>query len=136
MPFIVYPVAAPDASTAFRIELDPRAIAAQEEVETSNAQGAAREAILKKHLGEDYDRGYRGTAYGLHGVSEGLTPAKLAEMLAVLGEPFDPCADRETFDHSMMVNVESELAAQLELISNRRLNAVVEAYKRDLLQEM
>jgi hypothetical protein len=136
MPFRIYPVAAPDASTAFQIELDSRAIEAMREMELSHAQGAEREAILRKHLGVDYDRGYRGTAYGLHGVSAGLTPAKLAQMLAARGESIDPCAERETFDHSMMVNVESELSAQLELISSRVLNAIVEAYKRELLQAM
>ena len=133
MPYKIYPTAASDASTAFQIELDPHAIAAMDEIENSGAQGAAREEVLRKHLGEDYEKGYRGTAYGLHGISEGLTPAKLAEMFAALGESFDPCADRETFDHSMIVNVESELDSQLEFIPNRVLNAVVEAYKRELL---
>ncbi len=133
MPYKIYPTAAPDASIAFQIELDPHAIAAMEEIENSGGQGAEREEILRKHLGEDYDKGYRGTAYGLHGISEGLTPARLAEMLAAHGESFDPCADRETFDHSMMVNVESELDSQLEFIPNRVLNAIVEAYKQELI---
>lgn len=133
MPYKIYPTAASDASTAFQIELDPRAIAAMEDIENSGAQGAEREEILRKHLSEDYDKGYRGTAYGLHGISEGLTPARLSEMLAGHGESFDPCADRETFDHSMMVNVESELDSQLEFISNRILSAIVEAYKQGLV---
>jgi hypothetical protein len=133
MPYKIYPTAASDASTAFQIELDPRAIAAMEEIENSAAQGAEREKILRKHLSEDYDKGYRGTAYGLHGISEGLTPARLGEMLAEHGESLDPCADRETFDHSMMVNVESELDSQLEFIPNRVLNAIVDAYKQELI---
>ena len=37
-------------------------------------------------------------------------------MLEEHGESFDPCAERDTFDHSMMVNVESELDSQLEFI--------------------
>ena len=64
MPYKIYPTAAADASTAFQIELDPRAIEAMEEIENSGAQGAAREEILRKHLSTDYDKGYRGTAYG------------------------------------------------------------------------
>ena len=103
MPYKIYPTAADDASTTFQIELDPRIIEAMEAIEAGRAQGAEREAILQKHLGnEDYDAGYRGTAWGLHGISEGLTPAKLAELLAEHGESFDPCAERETFDHSMI----------------------------------
>lgn len=133
MSYKIYPTAASDASTAFQIELDPHAIAAMEEIESSGAQGAAREAILRQHLGEDYDKGYRGTAWGLHGISEGLSPAKLAEMLAEHGESFDPCAERDTFDHSMMVSVESELDSQLEFISESTLGAIVEAYKQQLI---
>lgn len=135
MPYKIYPTAASDASTAFQVELDPRVIAATDEIENSKAEGIAREGILRRHLAEDYDKGYRGTAYGLHGVSEGLTPARLAEMLTAHGESFDPCVDRETFDHSMMVNVESELDSQLEFIPNRVLKAIVEAYKRELIGE-
>jgi hypothetical protein len=74
----IYPVPAADASTAFQVELDPRAIAAAAELENTGAQGADREEILQKHLGTDYEKGYRGTAWGLHGISEGLTPARLA----------------------------------------------------------
>ena len=129
----IYPVAAADASTAFQIELDPRAIAAAEELENSGAQGAEREKILQKHLGSDYEKGYRGTAWGLHGISEGLTPARLAPLLDAHGESFDPCAERETFDHSLMVNVEEELASQLEDIPESILNAIVETYKTELL---
>ena len=73
----IYPVPAADASTAFQIELDPRAIAAAEELENSGAQGTEREEILQKHLGTDYEKGYQGTAWGLHGISEGLTPGTL-----------------------------------------------------------
>ena len=133
MPYKIYPTAAADASTAFQIELDPRAIEAMDEIENSGAQGAAREEILRKHLSTDYDEGYRGTAYGLHGVSEGLTPARLADMLAEHGESFDPCAERDTFDHSMMVNVESELDSQLEFIPDRIFDAIVDAYKQELI---
>ena len=133
MLYKIYPAAAADASTAFQIELDPRAIEAMDEIENSGAQGAAREEILRKHLSADYDKGYRGTAYGLHGISEGLTPARLAEMLEEQGESFDPCAERETFDHSMMVNVESELDSQLEFIPDRIFDAIVQAYKQELL---
>ena len=129
----IYPVAAADASTAFQIELDSRAIAAAEELENSGAQGAEREEILKKYLGPDYEKGYRGTAWDLHGISAGLTPASLALLLEAHGESFDPCAERETFDHSLMVNVEEELASQLEDISESVLNAIVEAYKIKLL---
>ena len=60
----IYPVAAADASTAFQVELDPRAIAAADELENSGAQGTEREDILQKHLGADYEQGYRGTASG------------------------------------------------------------------------
>ena len=133
MPYKIYPTAAADASTAFQIELDPRVIEAMEEIEDSGAQGGAREEILRKHLSTDYNKGYRGTAYGLHGVSEGMTPARLANMLEEHGESFDPCAERDTFDHSMMVNVESELDSQLEFISDRVLNDIVEAYKQELI---
>ena len=129
----IYPVAAADASTAFQIELDTRAIAAAEELENSGAQGAEREEILQKHLGADYEKGYRGTAWNLHGISAGLTPASLALLLEAHGESFDPCAERETFDHSLMVNVEEELASQLEDISESVLNAIVEVYKVKLL---
>ena len=129
----IYPVAAADASTAFQVELDPRAIAAVEELENSGAQGTEREEILQKHLGADYEKGYRGTAWGLHGISEGLTPARLAVLLEAHGEYFDPCAERETFDHSLMVNVEEELASQLEDIPESVLEAIVEAYKVELL---
>ena len=104
-----------------------------EEIENSGAQGAAREEILRKHLSTDYDKGYRGTAYGLHGISEGLTPARLAEMLEEHGESFDPCAERDTFDHSMMVNVESELDSQLEFIPDHIFDAIVDAYKQKLI---
>ena len=133
MPYKIYAAAAADASTAFQIELDSRAIEAMDEIENSGAQGAAREEILRKHLSADYDKGYRGTAYGLHGISEGLTPARLAEMLEEQGESFDPCAERETFDHSMMVNVESELDSQLEFIPDRIFDAIVDAYKQELI---
>ncbi len=129
----IYPVAAADASTAFQIELDPRAIAAAEELENSNVQGAEREGILQKHFDQDYEKGYRGTAWGLHGISVGMTPARLAELLAEHGESFDPCAERETFDHSLMVNVEEELASQLEYIPKTVLNQIVETYKNALL---
>lgn len=129
----IYPVAAADASTAFQIELDPRAIAAAEALESSNAQGAEREAILQEHLGTDYDNGYRGTAWRLHGISEGLTPAYLAELLAAHGESFDPCAERETFDHSLMVNVAEELASQLEEFPESILAEIVDTYKKELL---
>ncbi len=129
----IYPVAAADASTTFQVELDARAIAAAEELENSGAQGTEREEILQKHLGADYAKGYRGTAWGLHGISEGLTPARLAVLLEAHGEDFDPCAARETFDHSLMVNVEEELASQLEDIPESVLEAIVEAYKVELL---
>ncbi len=129
----IYPVAAADASTAFQVELDPRAIAAAEALEKSGAQGAEREEILQKYLGADYDKGYRGTAWGLHGISEGLTPAQLAVLLEAHGEYLDPCAERETFDHSLMVNVEEELASQLEDIPASVLAAIVEEYKTELL---
>ena len=133
MPYKIYPTAAADASTAFQIELDSRAIEAMDEIENSGAQGAAREEILRKYLSADYDKGYRGTAYGLHGISEGLTPSRLAEMLEAHSESFDPCAERETFDHSMMVNVESELDSQLEFIPDRIFDAIVDAYKQELI---
>ncbi len=133
MPYKIYPTAAADASTAFQIELDPRAIEAMEEIENSGAQGAAREEILRKHLSTDYDKGYWGTAYGLHGISDGLTPARLAEILEEHGESFDPCVERDTFDHSMMVNVESELDSQLEFIPDRIFDAIVDAYKQELI---
>ena len=129
----IYPVPAADASTAFQVELDPRAIAAAEELENSGAQGAEREEILQKRLGTDYEKGYHGTAWGLHGISEGLTPARLAILLEAHGEFFDPCVERETFDHSLMVNVAEELASQLENIPESILEAIVEAYKADLL---
>ena len=129
----IYPVAAADASTAFQVELDPCAIAAAEELENSNAQGVEREEILQKHLGTDYEKGYRGTAWGLHGISEGLTPARLAILLEAHGEHLDPCVERETFDHSLMVNVEEELASQLEDIPESVLAAIVEEYKTELL---
>lgn len=130
--FKIYPVAAADASTAFQVELDPDAIAAVEELENSSAQGAERERILQKHLGNEYEKGYRGTAWGLHGISEGLTPARLALLLEAYGESFDPCAERETFDHSIMVNVEEELASQLEDIPDLVLRAIVAKYKIEL----
>ena len=129
----IYPAAAADASAAFQVELDPRAIAAAEELESSGAQGTEREEILQKHLGADYEKGYRGTAWGLHGISEGLTPARLAVLLETQGEYLDPCAERETFDHSLMVNVEEELASQLEDIPESILEAIVEEYKAELL---
>lgn len=129
----IYSVASADASTAFQIELDPRAIAAAEELENSSAQGTEREDILRKNLGDDYVKGYHGTAWGLHGISEGLTPARLAILLEAHGESFDPCAERETFDHSLMVNVEEELASQLGGIRESVLNAIVEEYKDELL---
>ncbi len=133
MVYKIYPVPAADASTAFQVELDPRAIDASEELENSGAQGANREEILQKHLGSDYEKGYRGTAWGLHGISEGLTPARLAVLLEAQGEYLDPCAERETFDHSLMVNVEEELASQLEDIPESILAAIVETYKAELL---
>lgn len=129
----IYPVAAADASTAFQVELDPRAIAAVEALENSGAQGTEREEILQRYLGSDYEKGYRGTAWGLHGISEGLTPARLAVLLEAHGEHLDPCAERETFDHSLMVNVEEELASQLEDIPESVLATIVEAYKTELL---
>lgn len=129
----IYSVASADASTAFQIELDPRAIAAAEELENSSAQGTEREDILRKNLGDDYVKGYHGTAWGLHGISEGLTPARLAILLGSHGESFDPCAERETFDHSLMVNVEEELASQLDGIRESVLNTIVEEYKVELL---
>ena len=129
----IYSVAAADASTGFQIELDSRAIAAAEELENSRAQGAEREEILQKYLGTDYEKGYRGTAWDLHGISAGLTPARLAILLESHGESFDPCAERETFDHSLMVNVEEELASQLEDIPEFVLNAIVKTYKAELL---
>lgn len=129
----IYPVPTADASTAFQVELDSRAIAAAEALENSGAQGTEREEILQKHLGADYEKGYRGTAWGLHGISEGLTPARLAVLLAAHDEYLDPCAERETFDHSLMVNVEEELASQLEDIPESILEAIVEEYKADLL---
>ena len=131
--YIIYPVAASDASTAFQIELDPRAIAAAEELENSGAQGAEREEIFRKHLSPDYEKGYRGTAWNLHGISAGLTPERLSHLLEAHGESFDPCAERETFDHSMMVNVEDELASQLDDIRESVLKAIVEEYKVELL---
>ena len=131
----IYPVAAADASTAFQIELDSRAIAAAEELENSGAQGTEREEILQKHLGTDYEKGYCGTAWDLHGISAGLTPARLAPMLEAHGESFDPCAERETFDHSLMINVEEELASQLEDISESVLNTIVEEYKAKFLSK-
>ena len=61
----IYPVPAADASTAFQVELGPRgAIAAAEALENSGAQGVEREEILQRHLGSDYEKGYRGTAWG------------------------------------------------------------------------
>lgn len=129
----IYPIAAADASTAFQVELDTRAIAAAEELESSGAQGAEREEILQKHLGTDYEKGYRGTAWGLHGISEGLTPARLVILLETHGEYLDPCAERETFDHSLMVNVEEELASQLDDMPASILEAIVEEYKTELL---
>ena len=129
----IYPVAAADASTTFQVELDPRAIAASEELENSGAQGTEREKILQEYLGADYEKGYRGTAWSLHGISEGLTPARLAALLEAHGEYFDPCAERETFDHSLMVNVEEELASQLEDIPESVLESIVEEYKTELL---
>ena len=129
----IYPVPAADASTAFQVELDPLAIAAAEELENTGAQGNEREEILQKHLGADYAKGYRGTAWGLHGISEGLTPARLAVLLETHGEYLDPCAERETFDHSLMVNVEEELGAQLEDIPESVLETIVEEYKTNLL---
>ena len=132
--FKIYPVAAADASVAFQVELDPLAVAAAEELENSNAQGAERETILQKHLGDEYEKGYRGTAWGLHGISEGLTPARLALLLEAHGESFDPCAERETYDHSMMVNVEEELTSQLEDIPESVLRAIVDDYKTDLFR--
>ena len=129
----IYPVAAADASTAFQVELDPRAIAAAEALENSGAQGTEREKILQEYFGTDYEKGYRGTAWGLHGISEGLTPARLAVLLEAHGEYLDPCAERETFDHSLMVNVEEELASQLEDIPESILEAIVAEYKADLL---
>ncbi len=131
--FNIYPVAAADASVAFQVELDPDAVAAAEELENSSAQGAERETILQKHLGDEYEKGYRGTAWGLHGISEGLTPARLALLLEAHGESFDPCAERETFDHSLMVNVEEELTSQLEDIPESVLRGIVEEYKSGLL---
>ncbi|MDE0186250.1 MAG: hypothetical protein OXP71_12495 [Candidatus Poribacteria bacterium] len=133
MPYRICPTAASDASKAFQIELDSRAIAAMDEIASCEAQGAARETILRKHLGTDYDDGYRGTAWERYGISEGLTPAKLAEMLDEYGETFDPCAERETFDYSMMINVESELKSQLEFVSERILNAIAAAYKQQIV---
>ena len=115
------------------MELDPRAIAAAEALENSGAQGTEREEILQKHLGAAYEKGYHGTAWGLHGISEGLTPARLAVLLEAHGEYLDPCAERETFDHSLMVNVEEELASQLEDIPESVLAAIVEEYKIELL---
>ena len=129
----IYPVPAADASTAFQVELDSRAIDAAAELENSGAQGAEREKILQKHLGVDYEKGYRGTAWGLHGISEGLTPARLTVLLEAHGEYLDPCAERETFDHSLMVNVEEELASQLEDIPESVLETIVAEYKTDLL---
>lgn len=129
----IYPVAAADASTAFQVELDPRAIAASEELENSGAQGTEREKILREYLGDDYEKGYRGTAWSLHGISEGLTSARLAVLLEAHGEYFDPCTERETFDHSLMVNVEEELASQLEDIPESILEVIVEEYKTELL---
>lgn len=129
----IYPVASVDASTAFQIELDPRAIAAAEELENSGAQGSEREDIFHKHLSPDYEKGYHGTAWNLHGISVGLTPERLSHLLEAHGETFDPCVERETFDHSMMVNVEEELAAQLDDIHESVLNAIVEKYKVELL---
>ena len=128
----IYPIPAADASTAFQVELDKRAIAAAKELEASDAQGTEREDILKKHLGADYEKGYHGTAWGLHGISEGLTPARLARLLEAHGESFDPCAERETYDHSLMVNVEEELASQLDNIPNAVLTVIVEEYKAEL----
>ena len=46
----IYPVPAADASTAFQVELDPRAITATEALERSGAQGTEREEILQEHL--------------------------------------------------------------------------------------
>ena len=133
MPYRICPAAASDASTTFQIELDSRAIAAMDEIESCDAQVAEREDIFRKHLGTDYDEGYRGTAWERFGISAGLTPAKLAEMLVAHGESFDPCAERETFDYSMMINVESELDSQLEFVSERILNAIAETYRRRII---
>ena len=130
----IYPVPAADASTAFQIELDPRAIAAAEALEKSGAQGTEREEILQKHLGTDYEKGYQGTAWGFARYLRRFdTRARLAVFLEAHGEYFDPCAERETFDHSLMVNVEEELASQLEDIPASVLEAIVEEYKTELL---
>ena len=136
MPYRICPAVASDASTTFQIELDSRAIAAMDEIESCDAQVAERETILRKHLGTDYDEGYRGTAWERFGISEGLTPAKLAELLVEHGESFDPCAERETFDYSMMINVESELDSQLEFVSERILNAIAETYRRRIIGQL
>ena len=113
--------------------MDPRVIAAAEELENSSAQGAEREEILRKYLSPAYEKGYRGTAWNLHGISVGLTPERLSHLLEAHGESFDPCAERETFDHSLMVNVEEELASQLDDIRESVLNDIVEEYKVELL---
>ncbi len=133
MAYKIYPVAAADASTAFQIELDARAIAAAKELENSSGDRGEREGILQKHFGSDYEKGYRGTAWSLHGISAGLTPSRLAALLDAHGEFFDACEERETFDHSLMVNVEEELASQLEDIPESVLEAIVETYKAELL---
>ncbi len=133
MEYKIYPVAAADASTAFQIELDAQAIAAEKELENRGEEGSQRESILRKHFGADYERGYRGTAWNLHGISAGLTPARLANLLVEHGEFFDACEERETFDYSLMVNVEEELASQLEALPQSVLNAVVDIYKAELL---
>jgi hypothetical protein len=57
----------------------------------------------------------------------------LVVLLEAHGEYLDPCAERETFDHSLMVNVEEELASQLDDIPESVLEAIVEEYKTDLL---
>ncbi len=130
----IYPVASADASIAFQIELDLNVLAAEDALENSSLKGAEREETLKKHIGSDYEKGYRGTAWGLHGVSTGLTPARLTKMLDAHSISFDPCAERDTYDHSMMVNVEEELAAQLETISDAVLKSIVDEYKTQLLE--
>ncbi len=130
----IYPVTSADASIAFQIELDLNVLAAEDALENSSLQGAEREETLKKHIGSDYEKGYRGTAWGLHGVSTGLTPARLTKMLDAHNISFDPCAERDTYDHSMMVNVEEELAAQLETISDAVLKSIVDEYKTQLLE--
>ncbi len=48
-------------------------------------------------------------------------------------EDFDPCAERETYDYSLMVN--AELESQLEYVSDQVLAEIVEAYRRELIGE-